>query len=208
MLIDYSEKINVKNLNILFSLSNFAQSLEDISVIRMNQTHSNQSIFLNQFSKQYEYSDGIFSSNNQLILEVSVADCMPIFFADKNKNFFGVVHAGWKGLAEGIIENSIELLINEGFRLDSVKVLIGPSIRQDNFEVKNDVADLFDDRFSTLKDGKIFLSLQKIAMSKLSVYNIHDVMDVEECTYNTPTYYSYRRNKTEKRMKGRIYWNE
>ena len=208
MLIDYSEKINVKNLNILFSLSNFAQSLEDISVIRMNQTHSNQSIFLNQFSKQYEYSDGIFSSNNQLILEVSVADCMPIFFADKNKNFFGVVHAGWKGLAEGIIENSIELLINEGFRLDSVKVLIGPSIRQDNFEVKNDVADLFDDRFSTLKDGKIFLSLQKIAMSKLSVYNIHDVMDVEECTYNTPAYYSYRRNKTEKRMKGRIYWNE
>jgi hypothetical protein len=208
MLIDYSEKINVKNLNILFSLSNFAQSLEDISVIRMNQTHSNQSIFLNQFSKQYEYSDGIFSSNNQLILEVSVADCMPIFFADKNKNFFGVVHAGWKGLAEGIIENSIELLINEGFGLDSVKVLIGPSIRQDNFEVKNDVADLFDDRFSTLKDGKIFLSLQKIAMSKLSAYNIHDVMDVEECTYNTPTYYSYRRNKTEKRMKGRIYWNE
>ena len=50
MLIDYSERINIKNLNILFSLSDFAQSLEDISVIRMNQTHSNQSIFLNQFS--------------------------------------------------------------------------------------------------------------------------------------------------------------
>ncbi len=70
------------NLNILFSLSDFAQSLEDSSVIKMNQTHSNQSIFLNQFSKKDKYSDGIFSSNNQLILEVSVADCMPIFFAD------------------------------------------------------------------------------------------------------------------------------
>ena len=71
MLIDYSEKINIKNLNILFSLSDFAQSLDDISDVRMNQTHSNQSIFLNQFSKQYEYSDGIFSSNNKLILEES-----------------------------------------------------------------------------------------------------------------------------------------
>ena len=71
MLIDYSEKINIKNLNILFSLSDFAQSLDDISVIRMKQTHSNQSIFLNQFSKQYEYSDGIFSSNNKLILEIT-----------------------------------------------------------------------------------------------------------------------------------------
>jgi YfiH family protein len=208
MLIDYSEKINIKNLNILFSLSDFAQSLEDSSVIKMNQTHSNQSIFLNQFSKKDKYSDGIFSSNNQLILEVSVADCMPIFFADKNKDFFGVVHAGWKGLAEGIIENSIELLINEGFKLDNVKVLIGPSIRQDNFEVKNDVADLFDNQFSTLQDGKIFLSLQKIAISKLNAYNIYDIIDVKECTYNTPAYYSYRRNKTEKRMKGRIYWDE
>ena len=176
MLIDYSEKINIKNLNILFSLSDFAQSLEDSSVIKMNQTHSNQSIFLNQFSKKDKYSDGIFSSNNQLILEVSVADCMPIFFADKNKDFFGVVHAGWKGLAEGIIENSIE--------------------------------DLFDNQFSTLQDGKIFLSLQKIAISKLNAYNIYDIIDVKECTYNTPAYYSYRRNKTEKRMKGRIYWDE
>ena len=126
----------------------------------------------------------------------------------KNKDFFGVVHAGWKGLAEGIIENSIELLINEGFKLDNVKVLIGPSIRKDNFEVKNDVADLFDNQFSTLQDGKIFLSLQKIAISKLNAYNIYDIIDVKECTYNTPAYYSYRRNKTEKRMKGRIYWDE
>ena len=55
MLIDYSERINIKNLNILFSLSDFSQSLEDISVIRMNQTHSNQSIFLNQFSNFIQY---------------------------------------------------------------------------------------------------------------------------------------------------------
>jgi len=203
MLIDYSERIAIKDISILFSLSNFDTSENTKTIVRMNQTHSNQSIFIDTFSNEYENCDGIFTSNKNLILEVSTADCLPIFFADKN--FFGVVHAGWKGLAEGIIENSIRLLIKNGFALDNTHILIGPSISKDHFEVKEDVVCLFDKKFLISKNQKTFLSLQDIAINQLNSFNIYDIVDVEECTYSTPHYYSYRRDRTDKRIKGRIY---
>ena len=200
MLIDYSERITIEDINIFFSLSNFENTN---NVVRMNQTHSNKSIFIDQFLNEYENCDGIFTSNKDLILEVSTADCLPIFFVDKF--FFGVVHAGWKGLAEGIIAYSIELLIKNGFILENTHILIGPSIRKDSFEVKEDVASLFDKKFLISKNEKTFLSLQDIAINQLNSFNIYDIVDVEECTYSTPHYYSYRRDKTDKRIKGRIY---
>ena len=206
MLIDYSEKIAIKDLNIFFSLSNFNNSENTKTIAKMNQTHSNKSIFIDRLSKEYEDCDGIFTSNKDLALEVSTADCLPIFFADKN--FFGVVHAGWKGLAEGIIENSIGLLTKNGFLLDNTHILIGPSIRKDHFEVKEDVACLFDKNFLISKNEKTFLSLQDIVINQLNSFNIYDIIDVEECTYSTQHYHSYRRDKTDKRIKGRIYWDE
>ena len=206
MLIDYSEKIAIKDLNIFFSLSNFNNSENTKTIAKMNQTHSNKSIFIDRLSKEYEDCDGIFTSNKDLALEVSTADCLPVFFADKN--FFGVVHAGWKGLSEGIIENSIGLLTKNGFVLDDTHVLIGPSIRKDHFEVKEDVACLFDKKFLISKNEKTFLSLQDIVINQLNSFNIYDIIDVEECTYSTQHYHSYRRDKTDKRIKGRIYWDE
>ena len=206
MLIDYSEKIAIKDLNIFFSLSNFNNSENTKTIAKMNQTHSNKSIFIDRLSKEYEDCDGIFTSNKDLALEVSTADCLPIFFADKN--FFGVVHAGWKGLAEGIIENSIGLLTKNGFLLDNTHILIGPSIRKEHFEVKEDVACLFDKKFLISKNEKTFLSLQDIVINQLNSFNIYDIIDVEECTYSTQHYHSYRRDKTDKRIKGRIYWDE
>ena len=200
MLIDYSERITIEDINIFFSLSNFENTN---NVVRMNQTHSNKSIFIDQFLNEYENCDGIFTSNKDLILEVSTADCLPIFFADKF--FFGVINAVWIGLAEGIIANSLKLLIKNGFILDNTHILIGPSIRKDFFEVKEDVACLFDKKFLISKNEKTFLSLQDIAINQLNSFNIYDIVDVEECTYSTPHYYSYRRDKTDKRIKGRIY---
>jgi len=203
MLIDYSEKIAIKDISILFSLSNFDNSEDTKTIVKMNQTHSNKSIFIDTLSNEYENCDGIFTSNRDLTLEVSTADCLPIFFADKN--FFGVVHAGWKGLADDIIEKSIRLLVKNGFVLDNTHILIGPSICKDHFEVKEDVACLFDKKFLISKNQKTFLSLQDIVINQLNSFNIYDIVNVEECTYSTPHYYSYRRDKTDKRIKGRIY---
>ena len=203
MLIDYSEKIGIKNLKILFNTDD-NRPLISKNIISMNQRHSTNSCFVNSEDISGD-NDAIFTFDHSVALEVCVADCMPIFLFDNSLSFFGVIHAGWRGLANGIIEKSIMLIKKNNFELKNIKVFIGPSISQKNFEVQSDVLSYFDSKFSTVKDEKIFLSLQQVAIDKFAYHGIDDVIDSKECTYDNLNYHSYRRDKTDKRMKGWIY---
>ena len=208
MWIDYSKEISLRNLNIIFNTDNQQPSIDNKSIIKMDQTHSNTVNFISGNKQIYESTDALFTSNNNFALEVKVADCMPIFIFDKKSSFFGVIHAGWRGLANGIIENSINLLKEKDLEIKNIKVFIGPSISQRNFEIQSDVMSYFDSKFSIVKDGKIFLSLQEVVIDIFASYSIFDIININECTYENLNYHSYRRDKTDKRMKGWIYFNE
>ena len=208
MWIDYSKEISIRNLNIIFNTDNQQPSIDNKSIIKMDQTHSNTVNFISGNKQIYESTDALFTSNNNFALEVKVADCMPIFIFEKKSSFFGVIHAGWRGLANGIIENSINLLKEKDLEIKNIKVFIGPSISQRNFEIQSDVMSYFDSKFSIVKDGKIFLSLQEVVIDIFASYSIFDIININECTYENLNYHSYRRDKTDKRMKGWIYFNE
>ncbi len=207
MWIDYSEKIGIKNLKIIFNTQEEVPSISN-DVIGMNQTHSANVSFIRKNIAIDKANDAIFTLDNSIAIEIKVADCMPIFLFDNNLSFFGAIHAGWKGLANGIIENSIKLIKKNNLDLKNITVFIGPSISQKNFEVQNDVLSYFDSKFSIVKDEKIFLSLQQVAIDKFASYGINNVIDAKECTYDNLNYHSYRRDKTDKRMKGWIYYDE
>ena len=208
MWIDYSKEINIKNLNIIFNTDNMSPAIGSKPIMQMDQTHSSTVNFIYGNKQIYKSTDALITSNKDIALQVKVADCMPIFIFDKKSSFFGAIHAGWRGLASGIIENSIELLKKKDFNLRNIKVFIGPSISKRNFEIQNDVMEYFDSKFSIVKDGKIFLSLQEVAIDKFASYGILDILNTNECTYDNLNYHSYRRDKTDKRMKGWIYYNE
>mgnify|MGYP001261898267 FL=1 len=208
MWIDYSKEINIKNLNIIFNTDNMSPAIGRKPIMQMDQTHSSTVNFIYGNKQIYKSTDALITSNRDIALQVKVADCMPIFIFDKKSSFFGAIHAGWRGLANGIIENSIELLKKKDFNLRNIKVFIGPSISKRNFEIQNDVMEYFDSKFSIVKDGKIFLSLQEVAIDKFASYGILDILNTNECTYDNLNYHSYRRDKTDKRMKGWIYYNE
>ena len=208
MWIDYSKEINIKNLNIIFNTDNMSPAIGSKPIMQMDQTHSSTVNFIYGNKQIYKSTDALITSNKDIALQVKVADCMPIFIFDKKSSFFGAIHAGWRGLASGIIENSIELLKEKDFNLRNIKVFIGPSISKRNFEIQNDVMEYFDSKFSIVKDGKIFLSLQEVAIDKFASYGISDILNTNECTYDNLNYHSYRRDKTDKRMKGWIYYNE
>lgn len=208
MWIDYSKEINIKNLNIIFNTDNMSPAIGSKPIMQMDQTHSSTVNFIYGNKQIYKSTDALITSNKDIALQVKVADCMPIFIFDKKSSFFGAIHAGWRGLANGIIENSIELLKEKDFNLRNIKVFIGPSISKRNFEIQNDVMEYFDSKFSIVKDGKIFLSLQEVAIDKFASYGILDILNTNECTYDNLNYHSYRRDKTDKRMKGWIYYNE
>ena len=112
MIFDFSDKINVKGLKIIFSNDELDSHFIKRDIFSMLQTHSTNLKVVKEKKVVYNNTDGIFSTKKFNVLKIKTADCLPIFFFHKNHNIFGAVHAGWKGLKDGIIEKSINLIKN------------------------------------------------------------------------------------------------
>ena len=179
------------------------------NLIVPNQTHSTNVNFVST-AKLIKSCDGIFTNEKNIACSIQVADCMPIFVAHLSKNVFGLVHAGWRGLVNGILENSARLIIEKGYRLSDFEIIIGPSIQKCCFEVRDDIVQKFKSEFviQTDENGKYKVDLQKYALSELmdSGFEKSKIKFISECTYCLKEkYHSYRRDgKNSGRMIGLI----
>ena len=132
------------------------------------QTHSTNVNFL--FTADLVQScDGVFTNKKELTCSIQVADCMPIYFAHLSENVFGLVHAGWRGLVDGILEESAALLLKNGYKLSDFEIVIGPSIQKCCFEVRDDIIKKFKSEFvmRTNQDGVYKVDLQKYAFREI-----------------------------------------
>ena len=126
-----------------------------------------------------------------------MADCIPIFLFDKRNHYFGLVHAGWRGVALGIVENTIKKFLQFNSIIKDIKILLGPSIRQCCFEVGPEVGKKFENKFLTNgKKDKLQLDLQRVVINKFITGGISkkNIKDLKECTHCSEKYYSYRRD--------------
>tara|TARA_B100000530_G_scaffold242986_1_gene158769 strand:+ start:548 stop:1234 length:687 start_codon:yes stop_codon:yes gene_type:complete len=172
------------------------------------QTHSNNIIFC-ESERKIPNCDGAFSDSSKNVCSIQVADCMPIYFAHKSEIVFGLIHAGWRGLVNGILSKSAFTLTEKKYNLMEFEILIGPSIQSCCFEVSNDVVDQFDRRFIIPKsDEKFQVDLQQSAYNSLSQlgFDINKITIMNDCTFCLDSmYHSYRRNgKNAGRMIGLI----
>ena len=140
---------------------------------------------------------------------IKVADCLPIFFAHQNISFYGVVHAGWKGLTKGILKNTLILIKEHKLKLNDIDIYIGPSIQKCCFEVSEDIVDNFPSwSIKPRKKGKFMVNLQKIAFEQLRElgFNKKRISINGDCSFcQKNNYYSYRRDgKKTGRMIGVI----
>ena len=206
MIFDFSNKINQHGLKIIFSNDEECDILTKKTIISMSQIHSTNLEIVNNEKLIYSNVDGIFSQNKNYALQVKTADCLPIFFIHEYEKIFGVIHAGWKGLKNGIILKSINLISNHINDLSLITAFIGPSISQKNYEVGNEFIDYFGKEFIYKVDDKFFCNLKGIASFQLQKLGIKNIIDCSQCTYENKNYHSYRRDKTSKRMIGLIYY--
>ncbi|MEK7142915.1 MAG: peptidoglycan editing factor PgeF [Patescibacteria group bacterium] len=88
-------------------------------------------------------TDGLITSQKQIFLMVTVADCLPIFFYDPSLRIVGLLHAGWRGILAQIVPKALEKFNNCGTDADNLIVGIGPGICQRHFVVQKDVLDKF-----------------------------------------------------------------
>ncbi len=86
-------------------------------------------------------TDGLVTETPGLVLCVLVADCVPVLLIDQNAGRLGVVHAGWRGTASGIIPSAIAALRSLGTSPEDLTAIIGPSIGVHQFEVGEEVVE-------------------------------------------------------------------
>ncbi len=152
--------------------------------------------------KVIEKTDGLIIADNNLFLTITMADCLPIFIYDPEKEIIGLVHGGWRSLAKNILTLSIEKMAeNFGSLPKDILVGIGPGISQCHFEVKEDLLVEFKPYLGEAllnKNGKLFLDLKKIAKIQLINLGVKE-KNIEispECTFCLPDkYFSHRRDR-------------
>ncbi len=108
--------------------------------------------------RDYAEVDGHITNESGAVLMVFGADCVPLLFYDPVKHVIGAVHAGWRGSVGRIAEKAVERMGGEfGSEPSDLRVVIGPSIGAECYEVGRDVADAFLGAFG--EDAKSILTL-------------------------------------------------
>ena len=123
-------------------------NLDSSKLVTINQIHSPE-ILIADSPGFYDYADGIINKGGNLVCSIKVADCLPIFFVNNISKTIGLVHAGWRGISSGILENFVKSIETINENVTDFYVLIGPSIQSCCFEVMDDVLDFFDSKFYT-----------------------------------------------------------
>lgn len=126
---------------------------------------------------------------------IHTADCLPVFFTNQNGSRVALAHAGWRGLLQGVLENTLACF-EPG---ELVYAWLGPAISQAHFEVGAEVFQQFvsDDvavegAFIAVGEGKYLCDLYAIARRRLESVGRCEVYGGEYCTFSDPRFFSYR----------------
>lgn len=158
-------------------------------------------------------ADAQFSMAAGVACAVLTADCLPVLFCDRNATRVAAAHAGWRGLAAGILEQTVAAL---GVAPEDVLAWLGPAISRDAFEVGPEVrAELLrgpgDPRalaaaFEAGEGDRWWADLYQLARLRLAACGVTAVYGGDRCTYREPRqFFSYRRDPVCGRQASLIY---
>jgi YfiH family protein len=124
--------------------------------IFVSQIHGSDIMSVKEHPSQLLTADGLFTDQKNLPLAILTADCLPVVITDKEGQFLSVIHAGWRGLANGIINRAISLFMSHQVNPENLFVWMGASIGPEAFEVGKEVKDIFINQHSN-KMSSFFL---------------------------------------------------
>jgi len=147
-----------------------------------------------------------------VVCAMMTADCLPVLFCDVGGQVVGAAHAGWRGLAAGVLEQAVVAMRARG--AGEILAWLGPAIGPQQFEVGQDVLDAFADvdpvcrsAFVPIvgREGKYFADIYQLARRKLALLDVDRVAGGGLCTVSDRRFYSYRRDKITGRMASLIW---
>ena len=158
-------------------------------------------------------ADASFARQGNVVCAVMAADCMPVLLADERAEAVGAAHAGWRGLAAGVIEATVAAM---GVPAPRLLAWLGPAIGPKAYEVGPDVRDAFREKdpvaeraFAASRPGHWLLDLYAVARQRLAALGVTRVSGGGFCTASDAArFFSYRRDRAAERMAAAIWLAE
>ena len=171
----------------------------------LHQVHGNDVVTITTAPAVPPTADAAITRMAATVLTVRTADCLPLLFADRAGTVLAVAHAGWRGLARGVVENALAAM---NVPASDIVAWIGPAIGPQAFEVGADVlaAHSASDRqaagfFKPIRAGKWMADLPGLARARLTRAGVPAVAGGEWCTHtDAARFHSYRRDPNAGRM--------
>jgi len=171
----------------------------------LNQIHSDKCLTFNSLECE---GDALYTNKKNEVCAILTADCLPIFITDTLGQEVAIVHAGWKGLLSGVIEQTLKT-----FDSKNLVAHFGPAISQNSFEVGEEVRGKyiakdksFGSSFKTYS-GKYYLDLYRAAKLILNSFGIYKISGGTECTFKQmDEYFSYRRDGKNSGRMANLIW--
>jgi YfiH family protein len=126
----------------------FLHQVHGAQVVRLGRQH------LGRRDDDALEADAAFTTQAHIACTIQVADCMPVLIAARDASVVGAAHAGWRGAAGGVIENTVAAMCEaSGAAASDLVAWMGPCIGPDAFEVGADVLDAFGDDTLSFRDA-------------------------------------------------------
>jgi YfiH family protein len=165
-------------------------------VYSLNQIHSQNVLAVDKNNPPQTPADGMAANDRDIVLSVTVADCLPIFLLDTKSGAFGIVHSGWKGT--GIVAVALNLMKkNWGTLPIDVAAILGPCIDSCCYRVDQERAFLFEKDFGAdcvrKFGGEFFLDMKTANVKLLTEAGVENIALCNDCTYTDKRLGSFRR---------------
>ena len=191
------------------------QTLLPAQPLWLNQVHGSNVIHVDGASLSLDRpaaADASVTAQPNVPCAVLVADCLPVLFCADDGSRVGVAHAGWRGLAGGVLERTVDAIGKNPARIIA---WLGPAIGPNAFEVGQEVFDTFalaasDDASAfhpiAARPGKYLADIYALARIRLRRMGVTAIFGGNHCTVNEPErFFSYRRDGKTGRMAGVIW---
>ncbi|ALB63746.1 COG1496: Uncharacterized conserved protein [Cronobacter condimenti 1330] len=170
----------------------------------LEQVHGKDVLTLTGGPYASKRADASYTCERGTVCAVMTADCLPVLFCDTQGTEVAAAHAGWRGLCEGVLEETVAC-----FRAPSanIQAWLGPAIGPAVFEVGPEVRDAFMAKDPAAADAfrphgeKYFADIYLLARQRLANVGVTAVYGAERCTFSeSHDFFSYRRDRTTGRM--------
>jgi YfiH family protein len=177
----------------------------------LRQVHGTCSVEASACSDQCE-ADAAHTRTPGIVCAVLTADCLPLLLCDREGRQVAAVHAGWRGLLNGVIEQTLARMAEP----EALLAWMGPAIGPRAFEVGEEVHEAFcaedsaaEAAFSPSASGRYLADIYALARQRLTRAGVVEVSGGDYCTYSEPErFYSYRRDGQTGRMASLIWIDE